>query len=94
VLTVGDRGSVALTDADEVLTHAAHDAREVDRFGRGDAFMGGLIWGLLEEGDARFALAAANAAAALKTSTFGDHFTGSAADVRAMVDRTGSGIDR
>ncbi|NJD11780.1 MAG: sugar kinase [Gemmatimonadetes bacterium] len=63
----------------------------VDRVGGGDAFAGGLIYGLLELPDDAAALEFATAAACLKHSIIGDYNRVSGAEVAALVRGGGSG---
>jgi 2-dehydro-3-deoxygluconokinase len=63
----------------------------IDRVGSGDAFAGGLIYGLNIYGDKQKALEFAAAAACLKHSIPGDFNRVSAADVEKLVAGDGSG---
>jgi 2-dehydro-3-deoxygluconokinase len=71
VLTRGEDGALA-SDADgRALGQAGVRTEVVDRFGAGDAFMAGLLWGLLER-DLELGLEAGVTLAALKCSIRGD----------------------
>lgn len=63
----------------------------VDRVGGGDAFAGGLVYGLLALGDDAAALEFATAASCLKHSIPGDYNRVSVAEVNALVQGGGSG---
>jgi len=63
----------------------------VDRVGGGDAFAGGLIYGLLVLADDAAALEFATAASCLKHSINGDYNRVSVAEVEALVRGGGSG---
>jgi 2-dehydro-3-deoxygluconokinase len=63
----------------------------VDRVGGGDAFMGGLIFGLRKYGEPQKALAFAAAAACLKHSIPGDFNAVSVAEVEALMGGDASG---
>jgi 2-dehydro-3-deoxygluconokinase len=63
----------------------------VDRVGGGDAFAGGLIYGLLVLPDDAAALEFATAASCLKHSISGDYNRVSVAEVEALVQGGGSG---
>ena len=63
----------------------------VDRVGGGDAFAGGLIYGLLALGSHRDALEFAVAASCLKHSIPGDFNRFTADEVQALVKGGGSG---
>lgn len=92
VLTVGSDG--ALGRAGEIVEHqTAFRADVVDRFGAGDAFMAGLLWGLLS-GDLVHALRAGAALAALKCSVRGDQARFSAAELVAVMAGGSSRITR
>jgi 2-dehydro-3-deoxygluconokinase len=71
VLTRGEHGAIATTAGGGLIDEAAVPTVVVDRFGAGDAFTAGLLWGLLQ-GDPAIAVRAGNALAALKCSVPGD----------------------
>jgi 2-dehydro-3-deoxygluconokinase len=70
-VTRGHRGA-ELYAARETIRGAVEPAQVVDRFGAGDAFTAGLLWGLLEDSGAAGALEAATTLAALKCTLAGD----------------------
>ena len=63
----------------------------VDRVGAGDSFAGGLIYGLLQLGDAKQALEFATAASCLKHSIIGDYNRVTVAEVEDLLKGGGSG---
>jgi 2-dehydro-3-deoxygluconokinase len=63
----------------------------VDRVGSGDAFAGGMIFGLLSGWDAQRALEFATAAGALKHTLKGDYHRVTAKEVESLVGGSGSG---
>ena len=63
----------------------------MDRVGGGDAFAGGLIWGLNHYDDKQTALEFAVAAGCLKHSIRGDFNRVSAAEVEKLMGGDGSG---
>jgi 2-dehydro-3-deoxygluconokinase len=84
VLTCASAGSV-LVAGDAHIRQPAFPTRVVDRFGAGDAFTAGLLWGLLqgfEDGDA---LRAATALASLKCGILGDLARFGRSDVEAVM---------
>ncbi|HEX8918541.1 MAG TPA: sugar kinase [Chloroflexota bacterium] len=72
VLTQSERGCLASTFDGLTFRQPAVSTSMVDRFGAGDAFTAGLLWGLLES-DVETALRAGASLAALKCTTAGDH---------------------
>jgi 2-dehydro-3-deoxygluconokinase len=93
VVTLAERGCIALSASGELIAERAYNVPVVDRFGTGDAFLAGLLWGLMG-GSLHFALRTANAVAAIKASTFGDHFVGTAEDVYATIEGEKLGVVR
>jgi len=71
VLTRGADGCLALDDTGRRYEHPAPPTSLVDRFGMGDAFVAGVLWGLLR-GDAGLGLRAGVELAAWKASLRGD----------------------
>ncbi len=63
----------------------------VDRVGAGDAFAGGLIYGLLTYDDDQRALEFATAASCLKHSIIGDYNRVTISEVEALMQGAGSG---
>jgi 2-dehydro-3-deoxygluconokinase len=84
VLTLGAEGCLALDEDGVQHRHAAPPATMVDRFGVGDAFAAGLLWGLLEA-DLELALRAATALAALKATVSGDFTKTDRAELKAAL---------
>ena len=81
-----------LFDGDTLLESRRYDITDiVDRVGGGDAFMGGLIYGLLSYHDDRKALEFAAAASCLKHTIPGDFNRVSVAEVEALMDGNSSG---
>jgi 2-dehydro-3-deoxygluconokinase len=59
----------------------------IDRIGTGDAFMAGLIYGLMaEKGDKEYALQFAAASAALKHTVYGDYNLVSKAEIESLIN--------
>ncbi|MDP3148178.1 MAG: sugar kinase [Ignavibacteria bacterium] len=72
-----------------------YDIQIIDRVGGGDAFAGGLIYGLLSKTDTRQALEFAIAASALKQTIPGDFNLVSIDEVEKLMQGDGSGrVDR
>ncbi len=91
-LTTGADGALGWAEG---VTHRqpAFRTEMVDRFGAGDAFTAGLLWGLLN-GDLGRALRAATALAALKCSVAGDQARFSVRELEAVMDDTSNQITR
>ena len=85
VITQSERGSIALGTGGVFRRHPAIQTEVVDRFGAGDAFVAGLLWGL-SNGDAESALLKATAAAALKCTTIGDQAQFTQAEVAQVAN--------
>ena len=68
-----------------------YDITLVDRVGGGDAFSGGLIYGLLKKSDTRAAMEFAVAASCLKQTIPGDFNMMSTAEVERLAGGAGSG---
>jgi 2-dehydro-3-deoxygluconokinase len=84
--------SACLHTGQEFIQSARYDITHiVDRVGGGDAFGGGLIYGLLNLGSAKEALEFAVAASCLKHSIPGDFNRFSKSEVEALVKGGGSG---
>jgi 2-dehydro-3-deoxygluconokinase len=84
--------SACLNDRSEFLVSRHYEITHiVDRVGGGDAFAGGLIYGLLNLPDRRAALEFAVAGSCLKHSIPGDFNRFSAEEVMALVKGGGSG---
>ncbi|WP_243664702.1 PfkB family carbohydrate kinase, partial [Rhodothermus marinus] len=78
-------------DCREGYRSRRYEIQLVDRVGGGDAFAGGLIYGLLTKGDTREALEFAVAASCLKQTIPGDFNLVSVAEVEKLAQGTGSG---
>lgn len=76
VLTRGRHGALAADRGGAVHAQPGFRTEVVDRFGAGDAFVAGLLWGLIEQ-DLATALASGAALAALHCTVAGDlsHFS-------------------
>jgi len=86
VLTRGDRGCVALDQAGRRFEQRADPATVLERFGMGDAFVAGLLWGL-RRGELPTALAAGVTLAALKATIAGDFPCITEAELEAALRR-------
>ena len=78
-------------DCTEPYRSKRYDIQIVDRVGGGDAFAGGLIYGLLTKDDTRQALEFAVAASCLKQTIPGDFNLVSAEEAEKLVRGSGSG---
>ena len=85
VLTLGAEGALAVRDG-AVHRRPGHPVETIDRVGAGDAFVAGLIWGLLD-GSLELGLERGLAMSALKMTLHGDLFRLDAADVLALMAR-------
>lgn len=84
--------SACLNDRQEFLVSRRYDITHiVDRVGGGDAFAGGLIYGLLTMDSHRDALEFAVAGSCLKHSIYGDFNRFTADEVRSLLKSGGSG---
>ncbi|QKY21466.1 sugar kinase [Halolamina sp. CBA1230] len=93
VVTRGDAGAVAAHDG-EIHECGALETDTVDPVGTGDAFVGGLLAGLLADGSVPEALDAATATAALKRTVAGDAAVVTPEEVAAVIEGGADGIDR
>jgi 2-dehydro-3-deoxygluconokinase len=84
VITAGDHGSRAVGATNEVLTIQAVNSRMVDRLGLGDAFLAGLLDGLLRQCQLAEALGSGAALAALKATVLGDLSLARREDLEAL----------
>lgn len=75
----------------ETYRSRRYDIQIVDRVGGGDAFAGGLIFGLLTQSDTREALEFAVAASCLKQTIPGDFNLVTAQEVEKLAKGSGSG---
>ncbi|MCW2950998.1 MAG: 2-keto-3-deoxygluconate kinase [Conexibacter sp.] len=85
VLTLGERGCVAIDGDGQVLSQAAIPTSVVDPFGAGDAFVAGLLWGLIGGVDLAGALARGTAVAALKCTLRGDQARVDVGEVESLL---------
>ncbi|MEP7105260.1 MAG: sugar kinase [Chloroflexota bacterium] len=85
VLTLGGEGALAVRDG-TLHRRPGHPVETIDRVGAGDAFVAGLIWGLLD-GSLELGLERGLAMSALKMTLHGDLFRLYAADVLALMAR-------
>jgi 2-dehydro-3-deoxygluconokinase len=84
VLTLGADGAIASRNP-LTVRRAGFVVETVDRVGAGDAFVAGLIWGLLES-SLELGLERGLAMSALKMTVRGDLFRFDAGDVAALLD--------
>jgi 2-dehydro-3-deoxygluconokinase len=84
VLTDGANGSVGV-GATEIWRQAAIETDVVDRVGAGDAYLAGLLWGLLSDAGLERSLSYASALGALKCTVRGDHAMFTPDEVRAAA---------
>jgi len=92
VITRGADGAAA-SRAGTAVERRGHSVATVDRVGAGDAFVAGLIWGLLD-GSLELGLERGLAMSALKMTLRGDLFRLDAADVEALLAREGREVGR
>lgn len=85
VLTIGSDGAVASCADGLVLEQPAYPTTVVERIGAGDAFVGGLLWGL-EARDVSEALRAGELAAAPKCTLRGDYLLITASEFEQRFD--------
>ena len=85
VITAGDAGCRAVGDTDVVITVDAVPTEVVGRLGLGDAFVAGLLDGLLQRRTVEAALRAGAALAALKATTHGDVSLARREDLEALL---------
>lgn len=93
ILTQGAAGAAALA-GDEFIEQPAYEADTRDPIGAGDAFLGALLGRYLRGGTWREALEYGAAAAALKLTIPGDIAVITPAEVEAVIEADGGGIDR
>ena len=85
VLTLGADGAIA-SRGGVTFKRGGHPVETVDRVGAGDAFVAGLIWGLVD-GSLELGIERGLAMSALKMTLHGDLFRLDAADVAALLAR-------
>lgn len=90
--SASDNGwSALIYDGNEFYHSRKYDIRIVDRVGGGDAFAGGLIYGLINYNDFKYALEFAVGASAMKHTIFGDANLISVDEVEALIKGDSSG---
>jgi len=92
VVTRGADGAVASREGASI-ERRGHPVEIVDRVGAGDAFVAGLLWGLLD-GSLELGLERGLAMSALKMTLHGDLFRLDAADVIALLASEGREVAR
>ena len=92
VLTLGDQGS-AWVSSEGAGKAEAYPTVVIDRLGAGDAFMAGIIDGILDS-DLERGVATGTALASLALGTHGDHVIATRDDVERMVSDTHRSVDR
>jgi len=83
VLTLGAAGAIA-SRGGTTVRRGGHAVETIDRVGAGDAFVAGLIWGLVD-GSLELGLERGLAMSALKMTLHGDLFRLDAGDVAALL---------
>jgi 2-dehydro-3-deoxygluconokinase len=88
VITHGEQGSLAVGESDDgvIATHAV-GTKIVDRLGLGDAFVAGMLHGLLDERGLPEALRAGAALASMKATVAGDLSLARREDLDAVLER-------
>jgi len=90
--SASDNGwSALIYDGNEFYRSKKYDVRIVDRVGGGDSFAGGLIYGLLEKDDFKYALEFAVGASALKHTIHGDFNLVTVDEVETLIQGDASG---
>ena len=90
--SASDNGwSALIYDGNEFYQSKKYNIRIVDRVGGGDSFVGGLIYGLLESNDFKYALEFAVGASALKHTIPGDFNMASVQEVESLIEGDASG---
>ena len=92
VLTLGEQGAAWLSDHDSGHV-AAHPTTIVDRLGAGDAFMAGVIEGLLTD-DFERGVRIGTVLASLALGTDGDHALTTSEEVLQVLEGGGRSVDR
>lgn len=90
--SASDNGwSALIYDGNEFYHSKKYNIRIVDRVGGGDSFAGGLIYGLLEKDDFKYALEFAVGASAMKHTVPGDFNLVSIDEVENLIQGDASG---
>ncbi|MCT4598035.1 MAG: sugar kinase [Vallitalea sp.] len=90
--SASDNGwSAFIYDGNEFYHSKKYNVRIVDRVGGGDSFAGGLIYGLLESNDFKYALEFAVGASALKHTISGDFNLVTVEEVETLINGDASG---
>lgn len=90
--SASDNGwSALIYNGEEFYQSKKYDIRIVDRVGGGDSFAGGLIYGLLEKEDFKYALEFAVGASALKHTVHGDFNMVAVSEVENLIKGDASG---
>jgi 2-dehydro-3-deoxygluconokinase len=92
VVTLGAEGAIA-SRGDVTVHRGGHSVETVDRVGAGDAFVAGLIWGLVD-GSLELGLERGLAMSALKMTLHGDLFRLDADHVAALLARDSREVGR
>ena len=92
VMSIGDRGAVAW-DGARFYHEAAFPVEVIDRIGAGDALAAGIVHGWLR-GDLAAGLRYGVAMAALALSQYGDMVTTNQAELDAVLENAGGGVNR
>lgn len=91
VLTRAEHGAAMLADG-EIIEAPARPTTVVDRFGVGDAFTAGLLWGIIGGRARGEALRAATTLASMKATVAGDAAPFAAAELEAVMRTAGTGV--
>ena len=93
VVTCGEEGAAADTDAGPISVPACPSPHVVDRVGRGDAFNAGVLMGFLRA-NLKLGMEYGAAMAALKQTMPGDLLLSSRAEIEAALAHKSAGIKR
>lgn len=86
IVTLGSGGTIVFSEGDS-FKQPGFPIKVVDTNGAGDAFSGGLLYGLLENWNLEKAIRFANAVAALKCANLGNTGLPSLQEVSALLER-------
>jgi 2-dehydro-3-deoxygluconokinase len=92
VVTLGKAGAIA-SQGGKTVRREGHPVETVDRIGAGDAFVAGLIWGLID-GSLELGLERGLAMSALKMTLHGDLFRLDREHVEALLAQEGREVGR